>query len=423
MFRLFCLAALAWSLPAQTFTTLYGFSGLNHGDGSDPAGNLAIDSHGVLYGATASGGAVSPGIHCSELGCGTVFSLTPPAAPGAAWTEKVLWSFGGPGDGSDPTGGVLLATTAGHTVLYGATYYGGPGSGFGNGTAFALTSPAVPGGAWTESLLWTFGQFPGDGINPTGGLVPGANGVLYGATGNGGAAGGGTVFSLTPPGSPGGPWKETILWNFLASPGDGAYPVRLVVRSGVLYGITQAGGANTLGTVFSLTPNSTGAWVESVLYSFTLAAAYPAGLTIASSGVLYGTTYGNQTSNDGTVFSLTPPGAPGGAWKESLLFSFPLRNHQGPYGDIPYGTLLIGSTGALYGTAEFGGSGGSGTIFLLKPPAAPGSAWTIAVLHNFNGSGGGLPFSGLVKDSRNVLYGTAGTGGPGNAGTVFSLIP
>jgi len=411
--------------PAQTFTTLYGFTGHIHGDGADPGGNLAIDRHGVLYGATASGGAVSPGIHCSELGCGTVFSLAPPSAPGAPWTEAVLWSFGGPGDGSDPAGGVVLGAGAtGRLTLYGTTYYGGLGSGFGNGTVFSLTAPASPGAAWTESLIWTFGSSSGDGLNPAGGLLPGPNGIFYGTTANGGSAGGGTAFSLTPPSSPGGHWTETILWNF-GAPGDGSYPVSILLRGGVLYGITQGGGTSTTGIVFSLVPPaSSGPWTETVLYNFTASETFPTGLAIAGSGVLYGTTYGNQSKNGGTIFSLAPPASPGGTWTHSLLFSFPLKNNKGRDGDYPYGPLLIAKNGTLYGTAEFGGSANSGTIFMLKPPASPGGLWTYSLLHSFNGtSGGGLPFSGLVKGSGNLMYGTTGDGGPGSAGTVFSFIP
>ena len=52
--------------------------------GSGPSG------HPVLYGTTNYGGTTS-----CYLGCGTVFSLTPPASPGGSWTEAVLYSFQG----------------------------------------------------------------------------------------------------------------------------------------------------------------------------------------------------------------------------------------------------------------------------------------------------------------------------------------
>jgi hypothetical protein len=97
-----------------------------------------------------------------------------------------------------------------------------------------------------------------------GGLA-GLNGVLYGTTSKGGTeasfdcAGGdggcGTIYSLTPPASPGGAWTETVLFNFTGG-ADGYYPVgTLAVDSnGVLYGVAQNGGEDGYGIVFSFKP-------------------------------------------------------------------------------------------------------------------------------------------------------------------------
>ena len=84
----------------------------------------------------------------------------------------------------------------------------------------------------------------------------------------GGAAGRGTVFSLTPPASPGEKWTEKVLYSF-ASGTDAAEP-RAGLAMGstssgqiVLYSTTYLGGANGAGTVFSLTePASPGRDVE-----------------------------------------------------------------------------------------------------------------------------------------------------------------
>jgi len=105
-----CAALLVFmsNSAAQTtspaLTMLYSFQG-PPGDGHDPQGNLAVSSGGVLYGVTSFGG---KGTACLE-NCGIVFSLTPPASPGAAWTETVLHNFtGGSSDGFYPSGSLEL---------------------------------------------------------------------------------------------------------------------------------------------------------------------------------------------------------------------------------------------------------------------------------------------------------------------------
>jgi len=162
---------LAHNSVAQTppqLTTLYSFTGQN-GDGGSPQCNLAKGPGGVLYGTTYYGGTAS---------LGTVFELTPPAAAGGAWTETVLYSFTGQnGDGSFPRNGVAVASSG---VLYGTTDNGGAGPcQLGCGTAFSLTPPASPGGAWTESVLHKFGTKKGDGFLYPSNLVIGPGGVLY----------------------------------------------------------------------------------------------------------------------------------------------------------------------------------------------------------------------------------------------------
>ncbi len=142
---------------------------------SYPSAGLAIGKNGVLYGTTGVGGT---GTACGQIGCGTVFSLTPPQSSGGAWAEAVLYSFaGGPNDGSGPVGAVFGSDG----VLYGATDGGGAGSGCtqGCGTLFSLLPPATSGGAWTETVLYNL-TVPNVYVNP--GVMIGKDGVIYGAT-------------------------------------------------------------------------------------------------------------------------------------------------------------------------------------------------------------------------------------------------
>jgi len=86
--------------------------------------------------------------------------------------------------------------------------------------------------------------------------------------------------------------------------------------------------------------------------------AYPiAALILGSNGVFYGTTSGlgfNEPVGNGTVFRVTTNG---------VLTTFWAFN--GTDGTAPSGPLLQGNDGALYGTTQYGGALGSGTVFKL----------------------------------------------------------
>jgi uncharacterized repeat protein (TIGR03803 family) len=138
------------------------------------------------------------------------------------------------------------------------------------------------------------------------------------------------VLELTPPTAAGGSWREAVLYSFTGSDGDGAFP--------------------------------------------------QAGLVMDKNGALYGTTVAGGVSNTqcaggcGTVFRLTPPGASGGAWTETVLYAF----NGGPSdGSSAYADLTFTKEGVLYGTTYSGGSracaatssalAGCGTVFELVP--------------------------------------------------------
>lgn len=374
-------------------------------------GGPVLGGDGVLYGTTHNGG---------TAGLGTVYSVTPPAVAGGSWSEAVLHTFaGGALDGAGPYASV---TPDRQGILYGATFDGGSANG---GVVFSLTPPISPGGVWTESVLHSFTAGAGDGAKAEAPLVLGGGGVLYGITDFGGSAGLGTVFTLTPPISPGGAWTETLLHSF-AGGRDGRFPNAVVIgRGGRLYGTALLDGSAKLGMAFSLTPPATpgGAWTEAVLHTFTGGgdgASPEAGFVMGAGGVLYGDTFLGGPSNSGTVFSLSPPASSGGLWTETEIHIFA----GGSDGASPYGGLVLGSGGVLYGTTHYGGTAGFGTVFSLTPPAAPGGVWTKTVLYNFtNGSDGANPQAGVVIGKGGVLYGATYAGGRSNFGTVYSLQP
>jgi len=347
-------------------------------------------------------------------GFGTVFSLNPPVSPGGAWTENVLYSFQLGVDAINPNSRLVIGTGG---VLYGTTSNGGT---LGYGTVFSLTPPVSPGGHWTEALIHNFGATPNDGEYPTSGLTLGPEGVMYGTTRFGPGLNG-TVFEVTPPASPGAPWTESVIY----SPGNADDTWQpsgdLAVGSGrVLYGTAFAEAGPAAG-VFALVPPVTPGhlWVETVI-SGTVG---ETGVMIGGGGALYGSSQYGGSSNGGMVFLLTPPASPGGAWASTVLLSFPYQPHSVPYGYYGGpnpGPLTLGEDGTLYGATGEGGPTNSGTVYALKPPTTPGGAWTEIVLHTFTGADGAIP-TGLTMSSGGVFYGTTDSGGAYGSGTVFAL--
>jgi uncharacterized repeat protein (TIGR03803 family) len=158
----------------------------------------------------------------------------------------------------------------------------------------------------TETAVYSF-QGGTDGSFPVAGLIR-DDGILYGTTEYGGAGAGGTVFSLNPTTD-----AETLLYSFCSQQNcaDGAGPSAGLIRVGdTLYGTTYNGGANGMGTVFSIN-HSSGA--EAVVYSFqgSTDGANPVAGLINVGGTLYGTTMGGGTGTCnggcGTVFEITLP--------------------------------------------------------------------------------------------------------------------
>jgi hypothetical protein len=426
---------------------LYSFQG-GTTDGSSPAGGVVFDAAGNLYGATDQGGG-----ECPPAQCGIVFQLSPPAKNGDPWTETVLHVFKGnaSGDGNTPVGSVIIDSSGN---LFGTTGYGGTGNcvllgeKVGCGTVYELSPPAQKGGAWTETILYSFPTAK-QGYLPNGNLVFDKAGNLYGATMFGGGYGTtcnafyqycGAVFELSPPQKKGGKWTEKVLHGFRGIAagsefGDGSNPNGgLVIDSnGRIYGTTYEGGYNCphnssqgCGTIFELKRPATkgSAWTENVMYRFNPARSYEAwpmaGLIMDRNGHFFGTTH------EDTLFRLVPNPKRKGSWTETILYSF--KGKGASYAlDAP---LIFDSTGNLYSTA-YAGSGGSvdGNVFKLGPPAMNGGVWTIDVLYSFAGSpDGALPAAGLIFDQRGSLYSTTQTGGTGQScqggcGTVFEVSP
>lgn len=319
-----------------------------------------------------------------------------------AQTFTVLWPFaGGPSPASPDAG--LTIDAAGN--LYGATVYGGPNNENNYfGTVFEVSSKDK------DTVLYNFCSVGGcpDGAWPHAGVTMDAKGNLYGTTTWGGTYPGyGTVYKLT---RKSGAWTETVLYSFTGGTTDGCSPEGglLLDKSNTVYGTTYGCGTYNYGTVFKVDTSGK----ETVLHSFAYADGanpYLTSLLMDSESDLYGVAL-NGGGGFGTVYKLSKNRT------FTLLYSFTGGTTDGCY---PSGTPLMDTKGNLYGTAEQCGSSGDGVVWKVSKNGNE------KVLHNFAGgtADGANPYAGVIMDSAKKLYGTTYAGGASSLGTVYELNP
>jgi uncharacterized repeat protein (TIGR03803 family) len=369
-----------------------------------PNSPLASDSSGNLYG-TANVGIEK---------CPVLYELSP--ASNGTWTETILYTF----QNCFKTGigpiGALSVDNAGN--IYGSLYGFGPADG--SGVVYELVKHAD--GTFTYKPLHNFG---GDEGGPFGELAWDSSGNIYGATFHDSTTFQGEVFELSP--QPNGSWKETILYSFPSPNGVGS-PVGSVIfdGNGNLYGATFYGIGNydgdSRGAIYELSPQHRGQWKFSILYNFKISdkTQFPnSRLIFDSSGNLYGTSQGSNYY--GTIFEVSP--STSGSWTEKTIHTFT----SGSDGGNTVGNLAFDTNGNLYGTTYNGGLGCSqflcGTVYKLTPQS--GGAWKESIFHAFqSATDGSIPYSGLLLGNDGNLYGTTNHGGSRYGyGTVYQITP
>jgi uncharacterized repeat protein (TIGR03803 family) len=251
-----------------------------------------------------------------------------------------------------------------------------------------------PALAQTPTTVYALPGGAGEPVSPDSwAIAQGRDGNLYVTTQYGGNEGpGGTVFNISPSGTPT-EVESSIPWPFGLTLGT----------DGNFYGATIFGGTDGLGTVYKLTPGG----VMTVLHSFTggTDGDRPIAPPIeAANGTFYGVTT-IQSVSYSTVYSVTSAGV----FKTLHTFS-------GPDGQN-VDAVVQGTDGNFYGDACGGGIKSDGVIFRMTP------AGTVTVLHNFDGTDGSGACYPLIQATDGNFYGIGNTGGTSNAGVIFRITP
>jgi uncharacterized repeat protein (TIGR03803 family) len=175
-------------------------------------------SDGNFYGATDSGG---------TGGCGAIFRMSTSGA------VKVIYNFDGTHGCASPFIQPLVQGPDG--FLYGTAFGGGT---FGSGVVFKVSTGGV------LKVLHNI-DFNKDGNGPEAGLVLATDGNFYGATYNYGA-GYGTLFRIAETGS----FKKIYSFDYTHGANDETPAIQHT--NGKIYGLTDAGGSNGAGVLFTL---------------------------------------------------------------------------------------------------------------------------------------------------------------------------
>lgn len=351
----------------------------------------------------------------STLIAGLVLIL---AGHAAAQVFKTLHTFTGGSDGANPFAGMILSDS----TLYGTAVFGGS---LGYGTLFSINTDGTG-----FKVLQSF-----NGVNDQ--AYPISSLLLFGDTLFGATSGPGSslgaLFAINTNGTG---FRSVHVFSSTFGPhytnSDGGVVAGTLSLSGnTLYGASDIGGSGGEGNVFAINTNGTG---FTTLHSFTATSvprgggtenppyanndgAGPGGGLILAGVTLYGTTQFGGSSGWGTVFAINTNGT-----GFTNLYTFT----GGSDGGWPYNGPLILSGNNLYGTTMRGGSGGgnagNGTVFALK---TDGTGFTN--LHIFSAtnalhinSDGAAPSGGVILSS-NTLYGITQFGGSSGSGTVFAL--
>lgn len=376
---LFTLFATALSASAEV-TVLKNGSDL---DGNSFYGSFSRGSNGLIYGVGGAGGAYNGGTFFVFNENGGDFNAT--------------YDF------KKATGYIPVSAPiqASDKKFYGTTYSGGASD---DGVIYVINSNG------TEYTVLHDFTAATDGERPYPQLIEGADGKLYGTTSDGGANGVGTIFRIRKDGSGFGVLRSLTA----ATDGDTIFAGLVQGPDGVLYGAAAGGGANGGGTVFSINPDGTNFTVIKAFTPATDGSTLAGTLYLSSDGFLYGTAATGGSKNGGTVFRIRPNGS-----GFSKLHEFSDSAPENVNGYVPYGGVVEGVDGKLYGTCAID-STNFGTVYSVS------KSGQFTLLHSFTGTTGSGPgrtpyYESLLQAKPGVFIGGTYLGGALNLGVIFKL--
>jgi len=282
--------------------------------------------------------------------------------------------------------------------------------------ALLAVTPAAQGQTLTTLYSFCAQANCADGQNPSGVLLQGADGSLYGTATGGGigygttaeTAGYGTIFKVTPAGA------FTVVHAFNGTDGVSPATGLIMGADGNFYGTDNGWAPNPFpegtsipGGMFRMTPSGAVTVLDSIptVFEYTLDDwSLVSGLVLGPDGNFYG-----AAQSSSAVFRMTPDGT------LTTLHTF-----DGTDGFAGFSALTLGPDGSFYGTAQAGGPNpyAPGTIYKIT------SAGTFTLLYTFSGPDGQGPVGGLTLGPDGNFYGITEYGGTTTwGGTIFRITP
>ena len=334
----------------------------------------------TLYGTTNAGG---------FYGKGTIFKVDTDGTDFA-----VIHEFqGGASDGAYPYGSLRLVGS----WIYGVTFAGGDMS---YGTLWKIDTNGN-----NFAVVHSFNRVTTNGSWPYEAPVLSGS-TFYGMTEQGGASGIGVIYKVDTDGN-----NFGLIHSFEGGTKEGSYPQGgLILDGSTLYGMTNSGGSSgNYGTIFKIGTDGDGYELLHAFAAVVTDGRNPYyGSLVLSGSTLYGMTEYGGTNDTGIIFSIDTDGS-----DFTLLHSFGYSAADD--GGFPFGSVLLnGST--LYGMTRQGGTSDLGVIFSIE---TGGSGFEVLHSFVGGSSDGSHPCFDLILDGS-MLYGTTRNGGSGGCGIVFA---
>ena len=374
-----------WDIASNEFSKKLDFDGYDKGSGPN---GLMIAKNGNLYGMTGFGG---------PNGEGLLFEWNPVTG---AYSKKLNFNLT-----ENDLSSINQFTRADNGKLSGVSSFGGPHM---LGVLYEL-----------DTLTHTYSkefEFKGDstGIYPSGNLVRAGNGKWYGLASHGGKYGDGVLYEWDPAS---GTLIKKLDFNGLET---GRYPIGSLTegKNGKLYGVTQRGGINGhfddflpyaqsgFGVIFEWDP-VTEIFTKKFDFTGYLEQNPNSTLVKGSNGLLYGTTSNRIYYGIGVLFEWNPE-------TNSYRKRVDLDSQIGP----PCGSILQAGNGKLYGMTS-AGDRDYGVIYEYDP-----ETYINTVKYRFKGYENGYnPYGSLIQGGDGKLYGTTKNGGIYDKGVFFKWDP